>query len=203
MAEKRSDFKWIAIVLAAGSSSRMGRSKQLLKIDSETLIRKTVKTVVGAGANETLVVLGADIEKIKNELSDLSVYTVTNPEFEKGMGNSLKCGLKYVMKKNSEAEAVMILVCDQPLLNSVHLKKIVEEYLTTKSPIVASFYSGSNGVPALFNKSMFGKLLTIEDQHGAKKAIGQNPALVKSIDFPEGAVDLDTPGDFENFRLQI
>ena len=69
MAEKRTDFKWIALVLAAGSSTRMGRSKQLLKIDSDTLIRKTVKTAIDAGADETLVVLGADIEIIKNELS--------------------------------------------------------------------------------------------------------------------------------------
>ncbi len=203
MAEKRSDFKWTAIVLAAGSSTRMGRSKQLLKIASETLIRRTVKTAIDSGANETLVVLGADSEQIKNELSDLSVYTVTNPEFEKGMGSSLKCGVRYVMKKNSDAEAVMILVSDQPLLNSFYLKKIIEEYLKTKSPIVASFYSERYGVPALFNKSMFGKLLAIEDQHGAKKCIEQNSTLVKSIDFPEGAVDLDTPGDFENFRLQI
>lgn len=203
MPEKRQDFNWIAIVLAAGSSTRMGRSKQLLKINSETLIRKTVKTALEAGAKETVVVLGANIEQIKSELSDLSVHTVTNPEFEKGMGSSLKCGVKYVMKKNPDVEAVMILVCDQPLLNSVHLKKIIEEYLITKSPIVASFYSGSNGVPALFNKSMFGKLLAIEDQHGAKKTIGQNPTLVKSIDFPDGVVDLDTPEDLEKFGLQI
>src|SRR5260221_7816340 len=203
MAEKRSDFKWTAIVLAAGSSTRMGRSKQLLKIASETLIRRTAKTAIDSGPNETLGGLGADSEQIKNELSDLSIQTITNTEFQKGMGSSLKYGLKYVTKKNSDAEAVMILVCDQPLLSSVHLKKIVEEYLKTKSPIVASFYSEKYGVPALFNKSMFGELLAIEDQHGAKKAIGQNPALVKSIDFPEVAVDLDTPADFENFRLQI
>ncbi|MBI1769154.1 MAG: nucleotidyltransferase family protein [Bacteroidetes bacterium] len=203
MAEKTSDFKWIAIVLAAGSSTRMGQSKQLLKIDDETLIHKTVRTSIDAGGNGTIVVLGADHERIKDELNDFSIDLIVNPEWEKGMGSSLKCGLTYAMNFFLDVEAVMILVCDQPLLNSIHLKKIIEEHYKTKSPIVASFYSERKGVPALFHKSTFEKLLTVEDRQGAKRIIEENPTLVKSIDFPEGVVDLDTPEDYENFRVQI
>ena len=75
-------------------------------------------------------------------------------------------------------------------------------YHETGSPIVASFYSGRNGVPVLFHRSMFDKLLAIKDQQGAKNIIEQNPTLVKSVDFPEGVIDLDTPEDYENFKLK-
>jgi molybdenum cofactor cytidylyltransferase len=85
-------------------------------------------------------------------------------------------------------------------LDAGHLKKMFEEFEQTKSQIVASFYSGRNGVPVLFHKSLFPQLLTIDDRQGAKKIIEQNPVLVKSVDFPNGAVDLDTPGDLKEFQ---
>jgi molybdenum cofactor cytidylyltransferase len=107
------------------------------------------------------------------------------------------------MKNFSDYTAAVIMVCDQPLLTASHLEKIISVQKETQLPIVASSYSGKNGVPVLFHRSMFDKLLMIKDQHGAKNIIEQNPTLVKSVDFPEGAIDLDTPEDYENFRLRV
>jgi molybdenum cofactor cytidylyltransferase len=201
MAENETDFKWVALILAAGSSSRMGKPKQFLKIDGETLIRKTVNAALGAGPNETVIVAGLDHELIKNELHGLSLRVIVNPHSEMGMGSSLKFGVDFVMKTFSNFQAVVLMVCDQPLLTSTHLEKMISEHRVTKRPIVASYYSGRNGVPALFHRSMFEKLLTIKDQQGAKNIIEQNLSLVKSVDFPEGAIDLDTPEDLKNLKL--
>jgi molybdenum cofactor cytidylyltransferase len=200
MAENETDFKWVAIILAAGSSSRMGRPKQFLKIDGETLIRKSANAALGASPNETIIVSGLDHDLIKNELRGLPLQIVVNPNSEMGMGSSLKFGLNFMIRNLPDFDAALIMVCDQPLLTSVHLKEVISEYKVARSPIVASFYSGRNGVPVLFHRSMFEKLLTIKDQQGAKNIIEQNLSLVKSVDFPEGVIDLDTPEDLKNMK---
>jgi molybdenum cofactor cytidylyltransferase len=91
------------------------------------------------------------------------------------------------------------MVCDQPLITASHLKKLIERYKETKSSIVASFYSGSAGVPALFEKSLFERMLSINDEQGAKKIINQYPDLVNAVDFPEGAIDIDKEEDVKKF----
>ena len=203
MREKKSNVDWIAIILAAGASSRMGQPKQLIKVEGQTLVVKAVNTAKAAGANEVIVVVGPDHELIKNEIKILSVHLAVNASPEKGMGSSIKCGLNFMQNNFSSCDSTMILVCDQPLLSSDHLQRMVDERIKTNSPIVASFYQGRNGVPALFHKSIFDQLLKIDDQQGAKRVIEQNSTLVKSIDFPEGAVDLDTPDDWDNFKSRF
>ena len=203
MAENESNFKWIAIILAAGSSSRMGKPKQFLKIDNETLIQKVANSAMDAGAGETIIVAGLDHDLIKTELHRSTIQVVVNPHSELGMGSSLKFGVEFVKENFSDYDAAVIMVCDQPLLTASHLEKIISVQKETQLPIVASSYSGRNGVPVLFHRSMFDKLLMIKDQQGAKNIIEQNPTLVKSVDFPEGAIDLDTPEDYENFRLKV
>jgi len=84
-------------------------------------------------------------------------------------------------------EEILITVCDQPLLTSDHIKKMINASQAEKTPIVASFYSGSPGVPVLFHQSMFKELLAMEDQHGAKKIIKDHIESVSLIDFPQGA----------------
>jgi molybdenum cofactor cytidylyltransferase len=91
------------------------------------------------------------------------------------------------------------MVCDQPLLTTDHLNVLIQTFKKTKSQIVASHYSGGAGVPALFDKSLFEELLNLENESGAKKIIQQHKDVVYSIPFPEGAIDLDTPDDYEKF----
>jgi len=191
--------KSVAIILAAGSSSRMGQSKQLLKVENESLLRKTIRTVIASEVDKAVVVLGSNEEAHHQEIIDLPVQVIFNAAWEKGMGSSLKCGVHFVEKHFPSCEEILITVCDQPLLTSDHLKKMLHSFRSEKKSIVASFYSGSPGVPVLFHQSMFKKLLTMEDQHGAKKIIKDNTNLVSQIDFPQGSIDLDTPDDWGKF----
>jgi molybdenum cofactor cytidylyltransferase len=200
MSDNNFTINWTAIVLAAGSSSRMGQAKQLISIAGETLLEKIITTAVQAGATKTVVVVGANHQAVSSIQKPNVAEFVHNPQWENGMGSSLKCGLNHVITQFPETEAALFLVCDQPLLDASHLKKMLEKFHPTQSPIVASFYSGGNGVPVLFHKSLFGPLLTIDDRQGAKKIIELNPVLVKSVDFPNGAVDLDTPEDLKEFQ---
>ncbi len=197
--ENRSSTKTAAIILAAGSSSRLGQSKQLLKIGSASLLRKTALTALASGMDKVVVVLGAGHEKHQQEIIDLPLQLVFNPDWEKGMGSSLKCGVRFLVETFPDADSVIVMVCDQPRLTSDHLKKIINTYCSRESAIVSSYYSGSPGVPVLFQRSLFKKLLDVNDEQGAKKIVKDLPASVSMVEFPEGELDLDTPEDLKKF----
>ncbi len=188
------------ILLAAGSSSRMGQSKQLLPIEGEPLLLRTVKTALASSIKNVIVVLGSEEEKHRSIIQQLPVHIIHNTAWSKGMGNSLKAGLNHLLTIQPEAQAVIISVCDQPLLTSEHLNNLIRSYQQEQKPIVASLYSGFAGVPALFNKSLFPELLSISNEQGAKKLISNYKDGIALLDFPEGQVDLDTPEEYNLFK---
>lgn len=187
------------MVLAAGSSSRMGQSKQLLKIEDEPLLLKSVRLALQLEDIKVMVVLGANELSNRKVINHLTIEIITNPDWQTGMGSSLKVGLQTLLQLMPRLKAVLIMVCDQPLLTTDHLNKLIQTFKQTNSPIVASYYSGSAGVPALFEKSLFEKLLNLENDSGAKKIVTQHKELVTTVDFPQGAIDLDTPEDYQKF----
>ena len=191
------------ILLAAGSSSRMGSSKQLLDIGGEPLLRRTAKIALSTKPSIAIVVLGSNKKEHRKVIEDLPVEIIYNPDWQKGMGNTLKAGLNQLLKIDRETEAVILLVCDQPLLTTRKIQELKEKSELTKAPIVACAYANTFGVPALFDKVMFQSLLSLPDDQGAKKVIEQNLSQVSVIPFPEGVVDIDRPEDYENFIKNV
>lgn len=188
------------ILLAAGSSSRLGQPKQLVEHEGVPLLLKSTLTALGAKYAHVAVVLGADAHVHKKIIAHLAVEIITNHEWEKGMGSSIKAGLRQVIKSRPETEAVVVMVCDQPLLTSAHLTSLLLLHKKTSSPIVASRYEKAIGVPALFDRSLFSKLLEIKDQQGAKAIIESHAGTIEFIDWPEGRIDIDTPEDLEKLN---
>lgn len=188
------------LLLAAGASSRMGQSKQLLSIDGEPLLLRTTKSALKSQAHTTVVVLGANAEKHEAVIQHLPVSIIVNEEWKKGMGSSLKSGLNHLISNHPDVKAILVIVCDQPLLTTVLLDKIISSYRETNKNIIASVYAEMPGVPALFDQSLFAQLLQLGDQQGAKKVILENSDLVHSIDWPEGEIDLDTSDDYLKFN---
>jgi molybdenum cofactor cytidylyltransferase len=189
------------LLLAAGSSSRLGQSKQLLDINGELLLHRSAKIALQSKANNVLVVLGSEKEKLAAVVQDLPIEIYYNKDWEKGMGSSVKAGISQLMSK--KISAVIIMVCDQPLISSSHLNNLIEKYLNTKAPLVASSYADTVGVPALFDKSLFSEILKLEDENGAKKIINKFKHSLVPIDFPGGEVDLDTVEDYLNFKKRL
>lgn len=187
------------ILLAAGSSSRMGQPKQLLEIEGEPLLLKSTKLAIASIADKVIVVLGANEQTHRKTIEPLPVEIINNTAWQSGMGSSLKEGLQKLLHTTPQLNAVLVMVCDQPLLTAEHLNKLIQTFKTSKCQIVASHYSGDRGVPALFEKSLFEELLNLEDNSGAKKIIQQHKEVVHTIAFPEGIIDLDTPDDYQNF----
>jgi molybdenum cofactor cytidylyltransferase len=190
------------IVLAAGSSSRLGQPKQLVRVDGKPLLLKAVLAALEATYSPIVVVLGSNAEEHKKIIAHLPVEIVVHPGWENGMGSSLKAGLNLLLKNNPETKAVVVMVCDQPFLTSKHLMALRDAYHQSLNPIIASQYQKIIGVPALFDGSLFGALQTINDNQGAKAVIESNMNLVETIDWAEGSFDIDTPEDLNSLDLQ-
>lgn len=186
--------------MAAGSSSRLGQSKQLILVDGKTLLEKSVLAALNSGAEHVVVVLGAQATLHNKAIENLPVKIIINEEWKKGMGNSLKAGLNYVVTKYPETEAVIVIVCDQPFLTSEHLKKLITSFQKNPTEIVASSYNQIKGVPALFSRSMFSQLFQLEDIQGARKVIQFHKGSMQLAEFPKGEIDLDTPEDLSKLK---
>lgn len=191
------------LILAAGASTRMGQAKQLLRIAGESLIQRVVNTALATSFGPVVVVLGANREQIEPELQGKEVGSVFNPEWPSGMGSSIATGLAYLLKQAPSIQQVLILVGDQPLLQVDHLTALVELQGQTQVPLVVSRYTDALGVPALFTQALFAELAALRGAQGAKVLIQKYQAQAAILDFPEGALDLDTPEEWATFLTKI
>ena len=183
------------IILAAGSSSRLGQPKQLIKSNEIPLLLKTVQASLDAQSKNVIVVLGSNYETHKQIIKHLAVEIIYHEEWAKGMGSSLKAGLNLLLKNHPQTKTTIVTVCDQPFISATHLCNLADKYQETGKEIVASRYNDTFGVPALFDHSLFDELLNLEDTQGAKALIQKHLNQVAFVDWPEGAIDIDTPDD--------
>ncbi len=185
-----------AVVLAAGSSSRMGRPKQTLRFRGESLLRRAALAALGAGCRPVIVVTGANAELSRRELDGLDVREVFNPHWETGMSSSIRAGVERLVGADAGAGAAVLLLCDQPHVTAEVISGLVAAHRATRSPVVASTYGGSFGVPALFDKALFAELALLEGGAGAKQVIKRHASEAHFLPFTGGGVDVDTPDDF-------
>lgn len=189
-----------AVVLAAGASSRMGRPKQTLRYRGESLLRRAALAALFAGCRPVVVVTGAHAELSRRELDGLDVREVSNPLWETGMASSVRAGVEALTSADPDADAAVLLLCDQPHVTADVIALLIEAHRSTGSPVVASAYGGSFGVPALFGRSVFAELARLDGAAGAKQVIKKYAAEAHFLPFPGGEVDVDTPDDFSRLN---
>jgi molybdenum cofactor cytidylyltransferase len=189
------------LILAAGESRRLGRPKQLLTFQGETLIRRIARRASESKASMVLVVLGHQAESVQKELTGLDkLRTIHNPDYQLGMGTSIRTGVQAL----ASHAAVLISVCDQPHLTTAIFDQLIARLPESPAGIVCSRYTGSthdslptvHGVPAIFTREHYAALTALPDDAGAKSLLSEND--VDSIDFTDGALDIDTLEDLAN-----
>ena len=182
-----------AIVLAAGGSSRLGTPKQLLEFRGEALVRRAAKAALESVCNRVVVVVGNHAQQIRREIRDLPVSIVENENWQSGISSSIRAGLGQI----SSQDGVVITLCDQPFMTAAVLNELVSTHRKTRRAIVASTYGTTRGVPALFAPELFDELASLTKDEGARRIIASHPEKVATVEFLQGAIDIDTPEDYE------
>jgi molybdenum cofactor cytidylyltransferase len=186
-----------AIILAAGASTRMGTPKQLLPWRGRSLLRSITETAIAANCYPIIVVLGAYSMQIQPEVHDLPVQVVDNPAWQIGMGSSISSGIQALLRQDIVIDATILLLCDQPFVSVHTIQQMRSIYETTHQPIVASTYNKTIGVPALFHTKFFPELADLHQSEGAKVVIQRHLSSVAKFDFPQGALDIDSPQEYQ------
>ena len=190
------------IILAAGRSARLGKPKQLLCYKGKNLLIHAVDEALATGCQNVFVILGSDSELFKKELLLKPVQIIENKEWQEGIASSIRCGLENIKEQLPLTENVLLMVCDQPYVNSALLLNLIEKKQDSGMPIVASFYENTKGTPALFDKKFFQSLIELKGDKGARKIIEDNPDRTTSVQFSEGKTDIDTEEDYELLKKQ-
>jgi molybdenum cofactor cytidylyltransferase len=185
-----------AVILAAGSSSRMGSPKQTLRFQGESLLRRAALAALDAECRPVIVVTGAYAELSRHELDGLDVREALNPLWETGMASSIRAGVEDLIRADPDTAAAVFLLCDQPHVNAGVISGLVAAHRATGRPVIASTYGGSFGVPALFSATLFAELTRLEGISGAKEVIKRHASEAHFLPFEGGEVDLDTRDDF-------
>lgn len=183
-----SEVKVGGILLAAGGSRRFGSPKQLFEFEGKTLLRRAAETLSASKCDPVVVVLGAETERSRTEIGDLSF--VVNKDWESGMSSSIRVGLEALVQTSPQIDAAMITLCDQPNITAEKLDLFIDEFEQSRSPIIAAEYDDVRGVPALFAKELFDQLLNLYGDKGARDLI-RNSRDVKSISLYVASFDID------------
>lgn len=184
------------IILAAGSSSRLGKPKQLLEYKGKSLLKNVTKhalKITGA----VVVVTGFNHASIEKEISKMHVLNAYNPDWQEGMGSSINVGIQKIRNEFPDIHNVIISVCDQPFIDSSVFSELIDTYKKSQKGIVASSYSDILGTPVLFHSKYIGELAKLSGNEGAKKLLRQYQEDVTSISFEKGNIDIDTQNDYE------
>lgn len=185
-----------AIILAAGKSLRMGFPKLLLPIEGKSLLQHVIDSALKSKVDDVVVVLGAEAAKLKREIKPGKARIIVNTSYEEGQSTSLRAGLQSI---NPKSRAVIILLGDQPFINSATINALVDKYQESGSPVVAPVYNGKRGNPVLFDRSLIPELLSASGDQGGRKIVEKYIDRIATIEIDSAIVgiDIDTWDDYQ------
>ncbi len=186
------------VVLAAGSSSRMGYPKQLLKWGAKTLINHILQEVSKVRYAKYIVVLGSQSEVVRTAV-DKRFNVLVNENWIQGMGSSIALATAHL---KNEVDAIQFLMVDQPQIDSLFLKFFLHTYEFKNKKLVATKYPKSIGIPALFDSSYYEELQSLTKK-GAKTILQKFANEVKLITPPKPLEDMDTPEEYNNLHKKV
>ncbi|HEY5972474.1 MAG TPA: nucleotidyltransferase family protein [Pseudoxanthomonas sp.] len=192
MSEKHPHF---AIVLAAGGSRRLGRAKQLLIRDGETLVHRAVRLAAATCPVRLLLVVGAHAEQMRDAVADLRVEILFNEGWQEGLASSLRMVASALDTGDAPC---LILACDQPAMEQGHLQRLLEGAASAPSRCSATAHHGAPGIPAVVTAALLQEARNLDGDRGLRATLRHLPVeAIHLLEAPELQFDLDTPADVE------
>jgi molybdenum cofactor cytidylyltransferase len=188
-----------AVILAAGSSSRMGEAKQLLRLGATTLLDQVTENVRGSRVDEIVLVLGHEAETIKQTISTKKLKIVVNESYRQGMGTSLRAGLSALP---SEVDAALIVLADQPFVRSETFNQIIDHYQQSNAQIVIPTYNGFRGNPVLLDRSVFSEVMALQGDIGCRAIFGSHLEGIVKVPVEDIGILLDLDSKDDVARLK-
>jgi molybdenum cofactor cytidylyltransferase len=194
------ETKVAAVVLAAGSSRRMGRNKLLLEVGGESLVRRAARAAVEGSVDDVIVVLGHEEEKVRAELRGLACRTVLNADHAEGAGTSVRTGVRNA----GDAGALVVVLADMPFVTAEMIGALVRRYRESGAPLVVSHYGEVQAPPTLYDRALFDELLAIPGERCAKQVVRRHEGEAQVVRWPESALrDVDVPADYDGIRAEL
>jgi molybdenum cofactor cytidylyltransferase len=181
-----------ALILAAGASRRFGSPKQLIRVDGQSLLQRSIAQASELLGAAVTVVLGAHAAEIAEALPPGSAGTLINRNWQEGIGSSIRIG---VQRLPGACDALLIVLADQAMVGSETLRRLITAWRRQPRQIIASHYGSVTGVPAIFPRWCFGDLSALRGDQGARVVIRRYADHVVRLAHPEAAVDIDYPED--------
>jgi molybdenum cofactor cytidylyltransferase len=187
------------IILAAGISSRMGKTKQLLLYKGSPILSHVMKNALASNLSSVIVVLGHDAEKIKKNIDFSLVCPVLNRGYKTGQASSLKKGLKAV---TGPCDGAMFLLGDQPRVDKSVINTLINALLTSDDSIIIPCYRKKRGNPVIIAEDLFPEINDLDGDTGARVLFKKykNNILKININDPAILVDVDTPEDYKKLN---
>jgi molybdenum cofactor cytidylyltransferase len=192
-----------AVILAAGASTRMGQTKQLLPLGGTTVLAQTIDNVRSAGLVEIVLVLGASAEAIRRQLPQSlleGLKVVVNQAYRQGMASSLREGLSAL---DPQTGGALIILGDQPFVRPQTLHQIMAGYHRSGAQIVIPSYQGKRGNPVLLSRSVFPEVMALEGDTGCRAIFSNhlNAILKVEVEDPGILLDIDNQHDYDRLKL--
>ena len=188
------------VFLAAGSSSRLGRPKQLLQYQNKTLLKRIIDIVTPFQFTPSILVLGAYTQQIRDAVNLENVTAVYNEHWSEGIASSIRKGVEESIQLNPSLKSILFVLSDQPFVSTKLIQRLIDKHNHRNERITACSYKENVGVPAIFPKRFFPKLMKLTGDVGAKKIIMQHSEVVDEVVFKRGYFDVDTTEDYEQLQ---
>lgn len=188
------------LVLAAGSSRRMGSPKQLLQVRGKPLLELVVGQVTASKLDDVVVVLGAAADEIQGRVDLGRARVVVNPDHSSGMASSLKAG---VASLGGDVDRVVVILGDQPDVDAALLDELLDLQASSRLPAAALSFNGLLHPPVVLAREMWADLMTLEGDVGCRAVIRGRPEQVAGLPVETDLthpIDIDTPADYESLN---
>lgn len=186
------------IVLAAGTSSRMGHNKLLIDLDGEPVVRRATRNAADAGLDPLLVILGFEADLVRRGLEGIAYEEILNPDYDRGINRSVQLGIQQVQGR---VAAAVVILADMPFVTVEMIAAVAERYRRSKPPLVISQYGGVRAPPTLYDHTLFSEFSESDGEGCGRRVVRRHRDEAAVLEWPADALtDLDRPDDVERVR---